>query len=154
MAFLLNPATGFPIYSRVYGIERSSGWHPKTGSPLGALLTLDFKNILVYKYSCGEPEHFKHGTMQLLLWRAIQDAKARGMEELDFGRSDSGDDGLMVYKERWGAVRSETGYFQSYPPRPSRHRLFGTLRGKLSMPTFIPQAVFAAAGRMLYRHFG
>jgi len=126
----------------------------KDGKPVGALLTIRFKNTLIYKYSCGEPEYFKHGTMQFLLWRAIQDAKARGMEELDFGRSDFGDDGLMLYKERWGAVRSETGYFQCYPLHPARHRFFGTLRSRLGMPSYVPQGVLAVAGRLLYRHFG
>lgn len=126
----------------------------KDGKPVGALLMLRFKNTLVYKYSCGEPEHFKHGTMQSLLWRAIQDAKASGLEELDLGRSDFGDDGLMLYKERWGAVRSETGYFRCYRLHRARRRLFATLRSRPVMPPCVPQGVLNAAGRLLYRHFG
>jgi lipid II:glycine glycyltransferase (peptidoglycan interpeptide bridge formation enzyme) len=127
----------------------------KEGKPVGALLTINFKDTLVYKYSCGEPEYFKHGTMQLLLWRAIKDAKASGMEELDFGRSDFGDDGLMLYKERWGAVRSETGYFRHYPLHPSSPpRRFHNLQSRLALPSFIPQGFLNTAGRLLYRHFG
>jgi Acetyltransferase (GNAT) domain len=126
----------------------------KDEKPVGALLTICFKKALVYKYSCGEPEHFKHGTMQLLLWRAIQDAKASGMEDLDFGRSDLGDDGLMLYKERWGAVRIQTGYFRCYSRDRARPSVFGNLRTKLKIPAFVPQGILAATGRLLYRHFG
>lgn len=126
----------------------------KDGTPVGATLMLRFKNILVFKYACGEPEYFKHGTMQLLLWRAIQDAKARGLEELDFGRSDFGNDGLMLYKERWGAVRCETGYFRCSRLHPARQGFFASLRSRPVMSSYIPQGVLDAAGRLLYRHFG
>jgi len=124
------------------------------GEPIGAILLLRFKNTLVLKYSCGEPEHFKHGTMQLILWRAIQDAKASGLEELDFGRSDFGNDGLMLYKERWGALRSETGYFRCSRVQPARHQLLAALRSGTVLPRYVPQGVLDAAGRLLYRHFG
>jgi CelD/BcsL family acetyltransferase involved in cellulose biosynthesis len=126
----------------------------KDGKPVGATLMLRFKDTLVFKYSCGEPEHFKHGTMQLLLWRAIQDAKASGLEELDFGRSDPGNDGLMLYKERWGAVRSETGYFRCLRTHPARGRFLSALRNRPIIPSYVPQGVLDAAGRLLYRHFG
>ena len=126
----------------------------KDGKPVGSLLMFRFKNTLVYKYSCGEPEYFKHGTMQFLLWRAIQDAKASGLEELDFGRSDFGDDGLMLYKERWGAMRSETGYFRCSRLQPARRGFLAALRSRPVIPSYVPQRVLDAAGRLLYRHFG
>lgn len=126
----------------------------KDGKPIGAILMLRFKNTSVYKYPCGEPEHFRHGTMQLLLWRAIQEANARGLEELDFGRSDSGDDGLMLYKERWGAVRSQTGYFRCFPLHSKRHGFFTASRIKPVIPQFIPPRMLDVAGRLLYKHFG
>jgi hypothetical protein len=126
----------------------------KDGEPIGALFTIFYKNVLVYKYSCGEPKHFRHGGMQYLLWRAIEDAKARGIEELDFGRSDFEDQGLVLYKERWGAVRLQTGYFQSRLLHPARSHWFSTVRSKLNVPSFVPQRVLAATGRLLYRHFG
>ena len=126
----------------------------KEGQPVGATLMLRFKNVLVFKYSCGEPEHFKHGTMQLLLWRAIQDAKAKGLDELDFGRSDLGDAGLIEYKERWGALRSQTGYVRFSPFQSGPCRWFATRRNRSSLLSYVPESVLQAAGRLLYRHFG
>ena len=70
--------------------------------PVGAIFTLRFKQTLVYKYACGEIEYFKHGPMQLLLWRAIQEAKADGLERLDFGRSDEEEKGLQLRKSVGG----------------------------------------------------
>jgi lipid II:glycine glycyltransferase (peptidoglycan interpeptide bridge formation enzyme) len=126
----------------------------KDGEPIGALLTIFYKNVLVYKYSCGEPGHFKHGGMQFLLWRAIEDAKGRDIEELDFGRSDFQDQGLMVYKERWGAVRTQTGYFQTRALHRTRSHWLGNVRNKINFARFVPQGILATTGRLLYRHFG
>jgi lipid II:glycine glycyltransferase (peptidoglycan interpeptide bridge formation enzyme) len=124
------------------------------GKPVGATLMIRFKKTLVFKYSCGEPEHFKHGTMQLLLWRAIQDAKATGLEELDFGRSDFANDGLTMYKERWGAVRSESGYYRCSPLLHAGRRFFETSRNRRFIASYVPQGILDTAGRLLYRHFG
>ena len=84
--------------------------------------------------------------MQLLLWRAIEDAKTRGMEWMDLGRCDIGEESLAVFKERWGAERREMSYFR-YPAYVQR-KSSSTFLAKLPTPLLI------AAGRLLYRHMG
>lgn len=124
------------------------------GKAVGSTFTLRFKKSLVLKYVCGDPEYFKHGTMQFLYWRAIQDAKARGLEDLDFGRSDDGDVGLVVYKERCGAARSQSGYFRSPRIHLGHHLVSPSLRPGSTITANVPQAMLNVAGRLLYRHFG
>ena len=56
------------------------------------------------------------------LWNTIQQAKAAECETLDLGRTDTGNEGLVDFKEHWGGVRSELRYWR-YPGRPGRYEL-------------------------------
>ena len=107
---------------------------------------------MVYKYG-GSDERFNNlGGTQLLLWRAIEEAKEAGLSEFDLGRSDCDEPGLIAFKDRWGASRSCLGYLR-YPMRPS-----GKQPNQHSFTKYVwshsPSLVLAAAGRVLYRHMG
>jgi hypothetical protein len=117
-----------------------------TGRAVSAILTLRHKSTEVYKYGGSRAEDHKRGGMQLLLWTAIEDAKAAGMEELDLGRSDLDDAGLIQFKDRWGAQGRELAHYR-YPSASHKHPNL-SLFGKLPTPVLI------AVGRLLYRHMG
>ena len=123
--------------------------------PVAGMLTLRFGRTVVYKYG-GSDARFHHlGGMPLLLWRTIQDAKADGALELDLGRTDCDDTGLITFKEHWGAVRSSLAYFRWSAGSPERQRLPGLgrrLAGRLL--THLPDALLRATGDRLYRHVG
>jgi len=90
----------------------------------------------------------------MLFWRAIQDAKSRGMKELDLGRSEWENEGLILFKDRWGARRFPLTYLR-YP----EHRAEVTYRNleKLLAKWFFavaPDAFAVPLGRVLYRHIG
>jgi hypothetical protein len=114
------------------------------GRAVSAILTLRHKRTEVYKYGASRAEDNNRGGMQLLLWTAIEDAKAAGMVELDLGRSDLDEAGLIQFKDRWGAQGRELAYYR-YPtaahPNP-----------KLSLLGKLPKPVLIAMGRLLYRH--
>jgi hypothetical protein len=57
--------------------------------PLAAILTLRDRRTLVYKYGCSDESEHNRGGMQMLMWRAIQEAKQEGLATLDLGRSDA-----------------------------------------------------------------
>jgi hypothetical protein len=114
------------------------------GRAVAAILMLWHKRTAVYKYGCSDAAANNLGGMQLLLWKAIEQAKSFGMESLDFGRCDFEDESLAVFKERWGAVRNGISYIR-YPVRAQR-RAPTTLLSKL------PGPVLVVAGRLLYRH--
>ena len=56
----------------------------KDGQPVAGILTLSFKKTMVYKYGGSDAAHHRLGGMPFLFWRAIQGAKAQGIEELDW----------------------------------------------------------------------
>jgi CelD/BcsL family acetyltransferase involved in cellulose biosynthesis len=121
---------------------------------IAAILTLSFKKTMVYKYGGSDARYHAFGAMPFVFWRAIQDAKERGIEELDLGRSDLDQPGLIAFKDHLGAVRSTLTYC-TYPAvraRSSRNRL--TSRAARSVISHLPDGALDLTGRLLYRYFG
>ncbi|MEO8657505.1 MAG: GNAT family N-acetyltransferase [Bryobacteraceae bacterium] len=125
----------------------------KAGVAIAGILTLQFKDTLVYKYGALDRRFSSTGGMQFLMWRAIQDAKADGLSALDLGRSDWDNRGLLDFKDRWGAERSVIDYWRYSSPNcsPAAQTWPLAAAGRLFkyMPDFC-QPFLAAA---LYRHY-
>jgi hypothetical protein len=124
----------------------------KDGRPLAGILTLRFKDTMVYKYGCSDARFNSLGATQGLLWAVVQEAKALGLRELDLGRSDHDTPGLVTFKDRWGAVRSELRYARC--PGSSAPGVAGARRLRLAKRCFarLPDPLLILAGRMLYPH--
>ena len=89
-----------------------------------------------------------------MLWKAIQEAKNDGLLEFDMGRSDWGKPGLIVFKGRWGAVRSVLAYLR-YPARQSQPGTAGLrMRIAKQILALAPDGLLTTAGSVLYRHLG
>ncbi len=71
---------------------------------VASILTLSHKKTIVYKCGCSDAAANKFGGMALLFWRTIQEAQENGFEDLDMGRSDTDQPGLIAFKEHWGAT--------------------------------------------------
>jgi CelD/BcsL family acetyltransferase involved in cellulose biosynthesis len=126
---------------------------------VAAVLTIQHKNTLVYKYGGSDPRFNNLGGMHLLLWTAIQEAKSEGLRYFDFGRSEAGQEGLITFKKRWGTTQSQLIYSRygladhvahmfessgaSWKSAVARYLLAHMNPGMLSL-----------AGRALYRHVG
>lgn len=127
----------------------------KGAVPVASILTLTYNNGMVYKYGCSDAQFNAMGGTSLLFWKAIQQAKAAGIEEFDLGRSSYEDPGLIAFKEHLGAVSSELSYYRNPPlrPRPGQHRerMSSLTRQALA---HLPDPLFAGVGQLLYRHIG
>jgi hypothetical protein len=120
--------------------------------PAAAILTLRFRNSVVYKYG-GSDEKFKNlGGMPLLLWRAIENAKAKGATEFDLGRSDEDNAGLIAFKSKWAKDPSRLVYWRYSAFPPSNSTEDWKVKSAQLLFTRSPRCVLRAAGRMLYRH--
>jgi len=122
------------------------------GRPAAGILTLRYKATMTYKYGCSDRAQHRLGTMPLLLWRAIQDAKQQGLTEFDMGRSDWTNEGLVAFKDHWGATRSTIAHLRY----PALDRLPGSdgLGARLARQFFAraPRRLLTTAGNILYRH--
>lgn len=126
----------------------------KENQPIASILTLSHKQSLVYKYGCSDPNSNNLGGTPLLFWNTITEAKNNQFAELDLGRSDRDNPGLVTFKDRLGAVRSELLYFR-YPGQRSQSTS-PTWRSNAAkyVVARMPNGLLTATGKALYRHVG
>jgi len=71
------------------------------GTPVSAILTLRFRNTVLYKYSCSDINFKNIGVTPWLLWKAIVAAKSNGATIFDLGRTEEENKGLLNFKNHW-----------------------------------------------------
>jgi len=126
----------------------------KNGVPIAAMLALRHRSSVIYKYGCSDERFHSLGAMPLLFWRLIEESKTSGAEQIDCGRSDLNNNGLIVFKDRLGTTRKLLTYYR-YTRIESRG--IATLRDSQTVRqlfSFLPHAISAVAGRVLYKHMG
>ena len=124
----------------------------KNGEPVAGVLTLAHGNTLVYKYGGSDERHHRLGAMPLLFWRMIEEGKRAGAEHLDLGRTDCDNEGLRVFKERWGARRSTLTYWRS--PGERARRSSAAMAVARRVFNRLPPGLRRATANLLYRHLG
>ena len=126
----------------------------KDGVPVASILTLSHKKSMVYKYGCSNVAFSNLGGTALLLWKTIQEAKERGFEELEMGRSDADNLGLVAFKERWGASGKLINYW-TYPQMDATG-LPTVWKNRLArhVVSNVPDLALEVVGKFLYKHVG
>jgi hypothetical protein len=124
----------------------------KGGQPIAALFSLVFKDKAVYKYGCSDQRFHNLAGMPFLFWKLIEESKAEGIRQLDFGRTDKENSGLTRFKDQFGTERRELVYLDyrarpreathSSPYMDTAQRLF----------SFLPKSISSPLGALLYRH--
>jgi hypothetical protein len=92
--------------------------------------------------------------MPLLLWKAILDAKDRGLSLLDLGRTDADNPGLATFKERLGATPSTLTYVRWAEASRRISREGPHVPGAAQVFARLPDELLVAAGKLFYRHMG
>jgi hypothetical protein len=126
----------------------------KHDQPIAAILTLQHNRTLVYKYGGSDAAFHSLGAMPMLFWKAIQEGKQRGAEELDLGRSSIDNPGLTAFKQHLGASCSKLTYLRlgRYSAATSK----AESRSRIASNVFarMPGRLAQMAGRVLYKHMG
>lgn len=131
----------------------------KDGQPVAAMITIRHKDTLTYKYGCSDAHFNRLGCMHLLFWNAIQEAKFSGLRFLDFGRCDAGQQGLITFKNRWGASQSVLTYSRYGAAEKSTHifDLYSSQwksRAAKFVLRHVSPAILPMIGQILYQHIG
>jgi Acetyltransferase (GNAT) domain len=124
-------------------------------TPIAAILTLRFKDIIYYKYGSSDGRFNRFGAMPWLLWNAIAAAKSTGANEFDMGRTEDSNAGLLAFKNHWVPHSRELVYWRF----PKISHGFGMADGwkmKIAKSAFsyMPARLLTISGRLLYRHIG
>jgi serine/alanine adding enzyme len=73
---------------------------------------LKCKETFYYKYNASDPDYLSKVTPNhMLTWHAIEMACLQGYHFFDFGRTSPDNEGLMRYKEMWGAQPMDLQYY-------------------------------------------
>jgi hypothetical protein len=107
---LPQPKRWFESLIRNFGKDLNVRVAFKGSVAVAAVLTLQHRDTLVYKYACSDERYHSLGGMHLLIWHAILDAKRQNLALFDFGRTDRENEGLTTFKDRWGTERSLLTY--------------------------------------------
>jgi CelD/BcsL family acetyltransferase involved in cellulose biosynthesis len=119
--------------------------------PIAGAIFLRGGGTVVWKYGASLRSHWKLHPNPLILWTAIEQACTSGAKVLDFGRTELGHDGLMVFKRSWGAEETPLTYTvlgrtstkaRSQRPRAAAEELIRRA----------PPWVCRAAGEVLYKY--
>jgi hypothetical protein len=129
----------------------------KKNVPIAAILTLRYKDILVYKYGCSDAQFHSLGGMQSLFWRSIQEAKRDGLRTFDLGRSEFEHSGLMAFKDHWHAQRTLITNVRLLASAQSKGAFtpagYGW-RGRAARKIlpYVPDCILTMAGNLAYKH--
>ncbi len=151
-----QPFKWFLNLSRILGPSLQVRVAMHAGRPVASIITVIHRKTMIYKYGCSDPELTKFGGTPWLLWRVILEAKSWGLRELDLGRSDWENPGLIVFKDRLGADRTSVTYLRFPKAQGVAEGLtsgkWQWMAGKVFRHT--PSPLLTAAGRILYPHMG
>lgn len=127
----------------------------KDDRPVAAVLTLDFRTTVTYKYGCSDEKYHHLGGMPFLFWRMIQEGKQDGMQSLDLGRSELDNFGLVEFKNRLGASGTVITYWRGCTGKPNAaDGAPDPGRAGRLLFRMMPRSALIASGKFLYKHAG
>jgi len=126
----------------------------KDAIPIAAILTLRHRRTVVYKYGCSDEKFHHLAGMPFLFWKLIEESKMAGAEQIDFGRTDLDNDGLIEFKDRFGTTRRRLTYLRF--PKSTREKdvVASYLPATRRLFSVLPDALSSRAAQLVYRHIG
>jgi lipid II:glycine glycyltransferase (peptidoglycan interpeptide bridge formation enzyme) len=125
----------------------------KDESPIAAILTLQFRDVVYFKYGCSDARFNKFGATPWLLWRAIAAGKLKGANEFDMGRTEEENAGLLAFKNHWVPQPKRLVYWE-FPYVSSLSVAGRKLRMAKRAFSCLPDRVLTIIGKLIYRHIG
>jgi hypothetical protein len=127
----------------------------KDSTPIASILTLSYKDTIIYKYGCSDARYNNLGGTVFLFWHTMQQAKKNGMQTFDMGRSDLDNPGLINFKSNWGTQNLPLTYWR-WPQRAARRALAPSAGKRVGgyVVSRLPDSLLVMLGKTLYRHIG
>jgi len=149
-----QPRTWFRNLVECMGPKLQISVARKNGVSIAAVLTLRHGSTVVYKYGGSDQDFHYIGGMPYLFWNLIKASKESGATEIDLGRSEMKNQGLITFKDRFGATRKLMTYFR-HPQAEDRTAMSRWVPRSLGrVLSILPTSVMPAVGRAIYRHIG
>ena len=124
----------------------------KDGITIAAILTLQHGSKMYYKYGASDDNFHNIGGTSFLFWKLIEESKIQGIREIDLGRSDLDQDGLITFKDRLGAEKHLLRYFRYSRTKDIIHKKSWPVHMAKHVFSILPDFVSPTLGSILYRH--
>lgn len=128
------------------------------GHVAAGTIVLSFKGSAIYGYaaSVADREVLRSQPMDLLVWEAIQHAHESGARQFDFGTTPRFHEGLLRFKEKWGATSSPISYYHWAPSgrRRSINRTGPTAKVLGTVLQRLPERVYVWASSLIMKEIG
>jgi hypothetical protein len=139
------------IISKGRGFILLAEWEEKV---IAGILFLTHNDTIYYKFNVSDEKHLRKRPNHLAIWEGLKYGCDEGFKHFDFGRCTPEEEGLRLFKTRWGSREIELPYYYfpqvkgitTYPENSPMYRamkIFSHL---------IPTAAFRAVGSFSYRH--
>jgi lipid II:glycine glycyltransferase (peptidoglycan interpeptide bridge formation enzyme) len=126
----------------------------KDETPIAAILTLQFRDVVYFKYGCSDARFNRFGATPWLLWGAIAAAKTNGATEFDMGRTQEDNAGLLAFKNHWVPAPKRLVYWQ-FPYTSFLDSVHGwKLKMAKRLFSYMPDRLLTIIGKLMYRHIG
>jgi lipid II:glycine glycyltransferase (peptidoglycan interpeptide bridge formation enzyme) len=124
----------------------------KDGVAIAAILTLRHRGTVVYKYGCTDGRFHRLAGMPFLLWKMIEEGKQEGFEQIDLGRTELANHGLIEFKDRMGTTRTKMSNLRYPKSEKTSGVQLSRMGGERKLLTFLPGVVSSTMGRLVYKH--
>jgi Acetyltransferase (GNAT) domain len=126
----------------------------KARAPIAAILTLQHGSRVYYKYGASDTNFHHLGAMPLLFWTLIEESKAKNLAEVDLGRSDQDQPGLITFKDRLGAKKRLLQYYRYSKAQEAVYKKSWRMSAAKAIFSILPDFISPSVGSILYRHIG
>jgi len=126
----------------------------KENIPIAAMLTMKHKGTVIYKYGCSDEKFHHLAGMPFLFWKLIEESKSAGAEQIDLGRTEMENHGLIRFKDRLGTTRRRMTYYRYPRNMAETESASPDLHATRRLFSVLPDALSSMAGQLVYRHIG
>jgi hypothetical protein len=124
-------------------------------NPVAGAVFFHFGTRAVYKYGASDRLRQHLRANNLVMWEAIKWYANKGFQQLSFGRTEPENEGLLQFKNGWGASEEKLLYCRYDLGRSAFLRDQPMVKGwHNKMFAALPLSLLRLAGRLLYRHVG
>lgn len=141
-----------------YIIGKGSGFvvlAQKNNQEVAGAVYLTFGKKVLYKYSASYPQYQNLMANNLVMWEAIKFSINNNYDEIDFGITESENEGLRIYKNGWGVEEAKV-FLYKYDLRKDKYVEINTrvsgVHNKIFNKTPIP--LLKLFSSVFYKHFG
>jgi hypothetical protein len=126
------------------------------GKMIAGMLVLKYHDTAISEHAAADTQYLKHGTYQLLWWKAIESSNQQGFRFFDMGKSGIDDIGLIEFKRRWKPKEYEV--YHLYLPEARGVYSESHTSMKRELLSFVlrhsPLPLTTLAGSFVYKHMG